>query len=61
MGVMTLFFFDRQQYLAQASLDISTAASQTEVITFNLVVVLAYAMLVGILAWKCKNKFGSNH
>jgi RNA polymerase sigma factor (sigma-70 family) len=51
MGLMTLFFFNRQQYLAQAGSDVSTIASPAFVIGFNLAVVLAYAALVGILVW----------
>jgi hypothetical protein len=54
MGLMTLFFFNRQQYLAQAGLDVSHIVSPAEVFAFNLVVVLAYAAFVGILVWKRK-------
>jgi RNA polymerase sigma factor (sigma-70 family) len=54
MGLMTLFFFNRQQYLAQTGLDVSHIVSPAEVFAFNLVVVLAYAAFVGILVWKRK-------
>ena len=59
MGLMTLFFFNRQQYLAQASSEVSRIASPTEAFTFNLVVVLAYAVFIGILIWKRKGEFRS--
>jgi Na+/phosphate symporter len=59
VGLMTLFFFNRQQYLAQAGSDVSRIASPTEFFTFNLVVVLAYAAFVGILAWTRKALFRS--
>jgi Ca2+/Na+ antiporter len=58
-GLMTLFFFNRQQYWAQAGSDVSNIASPTVVIVFNLVVVLAYAAFIGILAWKRKTTFRS--
>jgi hypothetical protein len=59
LGLMTLFFFNRQQYLAQAGSDVSRIASPIEFFTFNLVVVLAYAAFAGILAWKRKALFRS--
>jgi RNA polymerase sigma factor (sigma-70 family) len=59
VGLMTLFFFNRQQYLAQAASDVSRIASPIEFFTFNLVVVLAYAAFAGILAWKRKALFRS--
>jgi RNA polymerase sigma factor (sigma-70 family) len=59
MGLMTLFFFNRQQYLAQAGSDVSRIASPAVVICFNLVVVLAYAALVGILVWMRKRSSSS--
>ena len=54
MGLMTLFFFNRHQYLARAGQDVSSIASPAEVLAFNLVVVLAYAVFVGILVWRRK-------
>ena len=54
MGLMTLFFFNRQQYLAQAGSDVSHTVSPAEVFAFNLVVVLAYAVFAGLLVWKRK-------
>lgn len=54
IGLMTLFLFNRQQYLARAGSDVSYIVSPAEVVTFNLVVTLAYASLVGILVWKRK-------
>jgi hypothetical protein len=61
MGLMTLYSFNFQQYQARASSDVSRIASPTEVIIFNLVVVLAYAVFVGILAGKRKREFRSSH
>jgi RNA polymerase sigma factor (sigma-70 family) len=55
-GLMTLFFFNRQQYLAQAGSEISRVASPTTIIIFNLAVILAYAVFVGILVWKRKSR-----
>ena len=54
MGLMTLFFFNFHQYLAQAGSDVSNIVSPTVVISFNLVVVLAYAVFAGILVWMRK-------
>ncbi len=51
IGLMTLVAFNRQQYLAQAAADVSHLASQAEVLIFNLVVVLAYAVVFGIQFW----------
>ncbi|MGD0745678.1 MAG: sigma-70 family RNA polymerase sigma factor [Verrucomicrobiota bacterium] len=56
MGLTTLFFFNRQQYLARAGSDVSHIVSPAEVFTFNLLVVLAYAVFIGILVWKRKSK-----
>ena len=53
MGLMTLFLFNRQEYLVQGTSD-SRFASPTEVFTFNLVVLLAYAGFTTILVWKRK-------
>jgi hypothetical protein len=57
VGLLTLFFFNYHQYLARTSSDISRIASSAEVFTFNLVVVLAYAVFVGIVVWKRKSLF----
>jgi len=59
IGLMTLFFFNRQQYLAQAGSDVSSIASPAVVVSFNLAVVLVYAVFFGILAWKRKAAFRS--
>jgi hypothetical protein len=57
MGLLTLFFFNYHQYLARTDSDISRIASAAEVVTFNLVVALAYAAFVGIVVWKRKALF----
>ena len=59
MGLMTLFFFDWHQYLAHLGANSSRIVSLGEILAFNLVVVLAYAALVGILVWKRKPEFRS--
>jgi len=51
-GLMTLLSFNLRQYRAQASSAIVSAASPAEVIAFNVVVALAYALFAGILVWK---------
>ena len=53
-GLMTLFFFNRQQYLARAGQDISSIASPAVIVSFNLAVILVYAAFVGILVWRRK-------
>ena len=59
IGLMTLFFFNRQQYLAQAGSDVSSIASPVVVVSFNLVVMLVYGVFIGILVWKRKAAFRS--
>jgi len=54
MGLITLFFFNLHQYQRPAGSDVSAAVSPADILMFNLVVVLAYAALVGIFAWKRK-------
>jgi len=61
MGLMTLFFFNFQQYQAHAGSDVSRSASPAEIIAFNLVVVLAYAMFAGILFWKRPSALSLSH
>jgi hypothetical protein len=56
---MTLFFFNRQQYLARAGSDVAHTISPTEIFIFNLVVVLAYAAFVGTLVWMRKRSSSS--
>jgi RNA polymerase sigma factor (sigma-70 family) len=51
-GLMTLLSFDLRQYRAQAGSVIVSAAPPAEVIAFNVVVALAYALFAGILVWK---------
>jgi RNA polymerase sigma factor (sigma-70 family) len=50
-ALMTLFFFNRQQYLARAGADDFRMASPAILIGFNLAVILAYAAFIGILVW----------
>ena len=59
MGLMTLAFFNWHQYLARVGADASRMMSPGEILTFNLVVTLVYAALVGILAWKRKPAISS--
>jgi cbb3-type cytochrome oxidase subunit 3 len=59
IGLMTLFFFNRQQYLARAGSDVAHTISPTEIFIFNLVVVLAYAAFVGTLVWMRKRSSSS--
>ena len=54
MGLTTLLSFNFHQYQAQAGSDASAIASPTEVLTFNLAVVLAYVVFVGIIVWMRK-------
>ena len=58
-GLMTLFFFNRQQYLAQAGSDVSHLAPPAVVIGFNLTVILAYAVFAGILVWLRRRRSAS--
>jgi hypothetical protein len=60
-GVMTLTVVDLQQYQAHARPDMEGAAPAAEVIAFNVVVVLAYALLGGMVArWKRRSEVGSS-
>jgi len=58
-GLMTLFFFNRQQYLAQAGSDVARIAPPAVVIGFNLTVILAYAVFAGILVWLRRRRSAS--
>jgi RNA polymerase sigma factor (sigma-70 family) len=49
-GSMTLFSFNRW---SRAHPDLLSVASSAEVTAFNFIVVLAYALFIGILLWKC--------
>ncbi len=54
MGLLTLFIFNLDQYHAQARADVSGIVSPTEILVFNVVVMLAYAALAGVIVWKRK-------
>ncbi len=56
MGLCTLFFFNFRQYVAHSVGNAFNRASPTEILVFNVIVVLAYAaFIIGIRAWKRKN------
>jgi hypothetical protein len=56
MGLCTLFFFNFRQYVAHTAGNTFNRASPTEILVFNVIVVLAYAAFInGIRAWKRKN------
>jgi RNA polymerase sigma factor (sigma-70 family) len=52
MGLMTLAFFNWRQYLSHLGADATHMMPTGEILTFNLVVTLAYAALIGVLIWK---------
>ena len=52
MGLMILGLFNWDQYLAHVSADAASMLSSGEILTFNLIVTLAYAALVGFLIRK---------
>ena len=52
VGLMILAFFNWHQYLAHVSADAARMLSAGEILTFNLIVTLAYAALIGFLIWK---------
>jgi len=54
MGLITLFFFNWQQYLAHLGANTSRMVPLNEIFIFNLVVTLVYAALVGLLVWQRK-------
>ena len=56
IGLNTLFFFNFRQYVAHTVGNTFNRASPTEILMFNVIVVLAYAaFMIGIRAWKRKN------
>jgi hypothetical protein len=61
MGAATLFSFNFHQHQAQANSDASIVASPTEVLAFNLLVVLAYAAFVGIVVWMRKMQLAAHN
>lgn len=59
VGLLTLFLFDFHQYQVRVASDIPHIALPIEIFTFNFVVILAYAALVGMIIWKRKAVFRS--
>jgi len=56
MGSGTLWFFNFRQYIAHTAGNRFNQESPTEILLFNLVVILAYSgFMIGIHAWKRKN------
>ena len=55
MALMTLAFFNWQQYLARLGGDVSRMMPAGQMVAFNLIVALAYAVLIGVLIWKRKS------
>lgn len=52
LAVMTLFFFNWHQYLARVSNDDASIIDLGNILAFDLVVTIAYAVLAGVLLWK---------
>jgi len=61
MGLMTLGYFNFQQYQAHASSDASSLLSPAAIITFNLIVVLAYGLIIGMVVRNRKNEWSASH
>jgi RNA polymerase sigma factor (sigma-70 family) len=59
-GLMSLLAFDVQQYLAHAGSDMATAATTAEIVAFNVVLALAYALFAAIVFWKRRNELRAN-
>jgi len=59
MCLVTLLIFNLDQYHAQARADISGNTSTVKILVFNAAVVLAYAVLVGVIFWKRRAMFQS--
>jgi len=57
VGVATLLDYNYDQYLASAGISAASSASLATIITFNAIVVLAYAALTGVLVWLNKMEF----
>jgi hypothetical protein len=56
MGLCTLLSFNYPQYVAHTVGNAFNRASPSEILVFNLVIVLAYALfIIGIKAWKSKS------
>jgi hypothetical protein len=51
MGSVTLFSFNFDQRVAQAHPGVLMAASPAEVSAFNFVIVLVYALTIGVILW----------
>jgi hypothetical protein len=54
MGLLTLLFFDGQQFMAYSKSDAARMVSSAQVVTFNIVAILAYSALYAWLAWRSK-------
>lgn len=59
-GLMSLLAFNVQQYLAHAGSDLAGAATPAEIIAFNVVLALAYALFAVIVFWRRKNELRAN-